>query len=66
MNLWGILLCLCGLGLFWGGMTKSKFMLYLLLVARSRILWKDHVHTFHQVSGILMIVFGLAVTFRVI
>ena len=43
------------------GRTQSEFVVYQLLVARSRILWGDRVHGFYQVAGVLMIVFGAAI-----
>lgn len=65
-NLWGLLIALCGLFLFLGGLTKSQFTIYRLLVARSKILWGEKAHQFHQVAGILMILFGFLVVFRVV
>ena len=43
------------------GRTKSDFGLYRLLVARSRMLWGDRVHSFYQVAGALMIIAGAAI-----
>jgi hypothetical protein len=40
-------------------LTRTEFVAYRLLAARSRILWKDRVHGFHMVSGVLCIVAGL-------
>ena len=45
---------------------KSEFVVYRLLVAKSRILWRDHVHRFHQVAGVMVIVFGILVMLGVI
>lgn len=57
----GILVILAGLYLFICGRLKSEGTVYSLLVARSRILWKDNVHVFHQVAGAMMIIFGIVV-----
>lgn len=57
----GILIILAGLYLFICGRLKRKETIYSLLVARSRILWKDKVHGFHQVAGVMMIIFGIMV-----
>lgn len=57
----GILIILAGLYLLICGRLKSKGTVYSLLVARSRILWKDNVHVFHQVAGAMMIIFGIIV-----
>lgn len=58
----GILLILAGLYLIVFSRLKSEGRIYRLLVARSRILWGDNVHAFHQVAGAIVIVFGIAVT----
>jgi len=60
-ELWGILIIAAGTFLFLGGRLKSKFVIYRLLVARSRMLWGDNVHRFHQVAGVMVIVFGILV-----
>lgn len=60
-ELWGILITAAGVFLFIGGRLKSKFVIYRLLVARSRILWGDNVHKFHQVAGVMVIIFGILV-----
>jgi hypothetical protein len=60
-ELWGMLIIAAGVFLFLGGRLKSKFVVYRLLVARSRMLWGDNVHRFHQVAGVMVIVFGILV-----
>ena len=45
---------------------KSEFIVYRLLVARSKILWGENVHRFHQITGTMVIVFGALVAFGVI
>ena len=57
--LWGCLTAAVGLFLFICGRLKSDFVIYRLLVARSKILWGEKVHTFHQVAGVMVIVFGI-------
>ena len=57
----GIFLILAGLYMFICGRLKSKGTIYSLLVARSRIMWGDKVHVFHQVAGVMVIVFGIIV-----
>jgi hypothetical protein len=43
------------------GTMKSEFIIYRLMVARSRILWGegDAVHRFYQVSGPIIIILGV-------
>lgn len=55
----GILMIVIG-GLFayWAS-TKSDFVVYRLLSARSRPLWGDQVHRFYVVVGAVLAVLGL-------
>jgi len=57
--LFGILMALIGLFLVAGATLRSDFVIYRLLVARSRLLWRDRVHLFHQVIGAILVVLGL-------
>lgn len=61
-NPWGIAITMVGLLMLLGGLTKSKFIVYRMLVARSRGLWGNHVHSFYIVAGFVVAVFGLLVT----
>lgn len=56
--LWGCLIAAVGLFMFISGTTKSQFVIYRLLVARSKILWGERVHGFYQVAGIMVLIFG--------
>ena len=60
--LWGILMITIGVLLLIGASMKSEFILYRLLVYRSKILWGDNVHYFHVIAGAIIIVFGILVT----
>ena len=64
--LWGCLIAAVGLFLFVSGATKSEFVVYRLLVARSKILWGERVHGFYQVAGILVVAFGVLFAVSVI
>ena len=57
--LWGTLMAIIGLFMLVCGTVKSDFVVYRLLVARSRILWGDAVHRFYQVSGLIVAVLGI-------
>jgi len=57
--LYGALTVTAGLFLLVCSTKRSEFVIYRLLVARSRILWGEKVHRFHQVAGALVIVAGL-------
>ena len=56
--LWGCLIAAVGLFFFVSGIAKSQFIIYRLLVARSRMLWGERVHGFYQAIGVLVIAFG--------
>ena len=58
--LWGILMAAVGLFMLVCGTLKSEFMIYRLMVNRSRILWGqgDAVHRFYQVGGLIVIILG--------
>ncbi|KUP07168.1 hypothetical protein Q75_06480 [Bacillus coahuilensis p1.1.43] len=67
MNLlWGVLMVIAGLFLLVFGTVKSDFIVYRLLVARSKILWGDKVHLMHQISGGIIIVLGVLWTLGLI
>jgi len=60
MNIvWGILTIIIGLFILISSIIKSEFIIYKLLVARSKILWGKNVHNFLMVSGILIIIVGI-------
>jgi hypothetical protein len=56
--LWGRLIMVAGLFMLVCASLKSQFIIYRLMVARSKILWGENVHRFHQVTGTMVIVFG--------
>jgi hypothetical protein len=59
--LWGILVVVAGLFLLICGSIKSEFYFYRLVAARSRMLWGEHVHHFHQTVGVIVIIVGVLV-----
>lgn len=65
-NPWGFVILAIGLLMFLGGLTKSNFILYRLIAARSRLRWGDQVHTFYLVAGILVATFGALFAFGLI
>ncbi len=58
--LWGILMAAVGMFMLVCGTVKSEFIIYRLMVDRSRILWGqgDAVHRSYQVSGLIVIILG--------
>ena len=59
--LWGMSIVAAGLFLLVCGRLKSEFFIYRLIVARSKILWGENVHRFHQIAGGIVIAFGVLV-----
>jgi len=64
--LWGILIVIAGLFLLICGSVKSNFIIYRLLVYRSKILWGEHVHRFHQIAGAIVVIVGILVALEYI
>ena len=63
MNIiWGILTIFIGLFMLISSIMKSEFIIYKLLVARSKILWGKNAHNFLMVSGIFVIIIGILMT----
>ena len=58
---WVILIVLVGLFLLISSSKKSDFIVYRLIVARSKILWGDKTYRFHQIVGASVVVFGVLV-----
>lgn len=58
---WGSLMAVIGLLMLVAGTAKSEFIIYRLMVARSRIFWGegDAVHRFYQLSGIAVMILGV-------
>lgn len=59
--LWGMMMILIGLFVTISGTIKSDFIVYRMFVARSKIMWGDHVHRFYQVVGIVIMIFGAVI-----
>ncbi len=58
---WGLLTTAVGVFMLVCGLSESQFIIYRLLVARSRMLWGDNVHRFYQVVGVIVALFGVLV-----
>jgi len=64
--LWGILIIIAGVLLLIGGTLKTIFIIYRLMVARSKIVWGENVHRFYQIAGLIVIIFSILVTMEII
>ena len=58
---WGCLTAAVGFFMVICASKKSEFIVYRLMVTRSKILWGDKVHRFHQIAGAMVMVFGALV-----
>ena len=66
MNIfWGFLMVAIGIFMLICGLKKCDFIIYRILVARSKILWGENVHRFYQIAGFLIIIFGILMLFGV-
>ena len=45
--------------MFFCGRLQSDFIIYRLMVARSKMLWGKSVHKFYQIAGAMVTVFGI-------
>lgn len=65
--MWGLLIAMVGVLFVWWGRSKSEFVIYRLLVARSRVLWGsgNRVHGFYQCAGVALVVFGAVLAIAV-
>lgn len=57
----GILVVVFGALLVIAALTRTEFVVYRLLVARGRLLWKGGVHKFHVVAGTMCIIAGILI-----
>lgn len=57
---WGIVMATVGLLMLVAGTIKSEFVVYRIMVDRSRGLWGDGnaAHPFYQVAGLVIVVLG--------
>ena len=56
--LWGLLMIAAGVFMFFCGLSKSEFIIYRLMAARSKMLWGGNVHRFYLVVGVIVALFG--------
>jgi hypothetical protein len=61
---WSIVMILVGLYMAISSITKSKFIIYKIIYARAKIMWKSKTHFFILVSGIIISVVGMLLYFN--
>ncbi len=64
--IWGAIMAGVGLFMLVSGITRSNFIVYRLLVARSKMFWGENVHRFYQAVGAVLTVLGLLAALGVI
>ena len=64
--IWGVIMAVVGLFMLVSGITRSNFIVYRLLVARSKMFWGENVHRFYQAVGTVLIVLGVLAALGVI
>ena len=65
-QIWGVVMAAVGLFMLVSGITRSNFIVYRLLVARSKMFWGENVHRFYQAVGTVLIVLGVLAALGVI
>jgi len=64
--LWGILMSVIGLFLLICSLSKTDYIVYKLLIHRSKMLWGKNVYLFHAVVGAIIILLGVLASLGVI
>ena len=64
--IWGAIMAAVGIFMLVSGITRSNFIVYRLLVARSKMFWGENVHRFYQAVGTVLIVLGVLAALGVI
>lgn len=62
---YGIVMVLIGIFFITSAFKKSEFIVYKILTARSKLLWKEHVHQFYKVVGVILVFVGVLYIFNV-
>lgn len=56
--IFGCMMAAIGAYLFFSAVFKCEKFLYRFLAEKSRLLWKNHVHTFYTVAGLVLMTLG--------
>ncbi len=64
--LWGILISAIGLFMLVCSLLETDFIVYKLLIYRSKKLWGKNVHRFYTVLGAVIIVLGILAAIGII
>jgi hypothetical protein len=58
---WGLVTIAIGAFMSFSGILRSDFIIYRLLVARSKMLWGDRVHLFYVIVGAIVVIVGILI-----
>jgi len=64
-NVYGFIMVFIGIFFVVSAFMETEFIVYRILTARSKLLWKDNVHHFYKVVGIILVVLGFLFIFDV-
>ncbi|MBO8152652.1 MAG: hypothetical protein H0Z30_09200 [Candidatus Marinimicrobia bacterium] len=63
--IWGIVFIAIGLFMLISALLKSNFIVYRLLVARSKMLWGEKVQGFYVIVGTVLTILGILAVFGI-
>jgi len=63
---WGVLMIAIGLFMLVCSLLKTDFIVYRLMVYRSKMLWGENVHQFYSIVGTIVIIIGILVALDVL
>ena len=63
--IWGIVFIAIGLFMLISALLKSNFIVYRLIVARSKMLWGEKVHGFYVIVGTVLTILGTLAVFGI-
>ena len=64
-NVYGFIMVSIGIFFTVSAFMETEFIIYKILTARSKLLWKGKVHHFYKVVGIILVVLGFLFIFDV-
>ena len=64
-DFWGLVVALIGLFFFLSGFNKSENFVYKVFVQKSKLLWKNHVHTFYVFVGLILMAVSMLFFFNI-
>jgi hypothetical protein len=64
-NVYGFIMVFIGIFFTVSAFMETEFIVYRILSARSKLLWKDNVHHFYKVVGIILVIVGFLFIFDV-